>query len=515
MVKGSHLLILGDQLTDQVGPLRTLLQDQRAFAQPLFVAEVTGIRREKRHLQAVVMQVAALRTFAEELRSRGIATEVVAGETLELVLDEIRNTHHPEVITVMDPAQPQDRVVLQEWATATGTPVTIAENELWLTSRAAWADFRSGRKELRMEFWYRRVRGAREWLMDEGDPSKPLGGTWNLDEENRQRLGSGTVVPAAPHPTIPAAAESVLNELRADGVALFGSAEEFRWPITRSGALAELETFCRERLAGFGPYEDALSREHEHLFHSLLSPALNLGLLTPQEVCLRALREYAERPNEIPLSSIEGFIRQILGWREFMHHAYVDFWQEWESDNGLNAHEALPAFYWSGETKMACVQRVVKKVQRTGHAHHIERLMVLGNFALLFGVTPQAVDSWFLEGFIDALPWVITPNVVAMSQFADLGRITSKPYISGGAYISRMGDDCAACPYSPKESTGEGACPFTTLYWDFIDRHSERFARNPRMATQVRAWAKRPEGTRQEIRTRAGQVRSLAERGEL
>ena len=515
MGKVSHLLILGDQLTDQVGPIRALLQDQRAFAQPIFVAEVTGIRREKRHLQAVVMQVAALRTFAEELRARGIATEVVAGETLELVLDEIRSTHQPDVITVMDPAQPQDRVVLEGWATTTGTTVTIAENELWLTSRAAWADFRSGRKELRMEFWYRRVRGAREWLMEEGDPSKPLGGTWNLDEENRQRLGSGTVVPAAPHPTIPAAAESVLNELRADGVALFGTMEEFRWPITRSEALAELETFCRERLAGFGPYEDAMSREHEHLFHSLLSPALNLGLLTPQEVCLRALREFAERSNEIPLSSIEGFIRQILGWREFMHHAYVDFWQEWESDNGLNAHEALPAFYWSGETKMACVQRVVKKVQRTGHAHHIERLMVLGNFALLFGVTPQAVDSWFLEGFIDALPWVVTPNVVAMSQFADLGRITSKPYISGGAYISRMGDDCAACPYSPKESTGEGACPFTTLYWDFIDRHSARFAKNPRMATQVRSWAGRPENTRKEILVRAAEVRSRAKAGEL
>jgi len=513
--KLSHLIILGDQLTDQVGPLRALLEDQKSFARPVFVVEVTGVRRAKRHLQAVVMQVSALRAFAEELQRRDVETEVVAAETLEQVLDEIRRRHRPEAITLMDPAQPQDRAVVGAWAASNSTPVTIAENELWLTTRDEWAAFRLGRKELRMEFWYRRVRGARGWLMEGDDQAKPLGGTWNLDQENRQRLGTGTVVPAAPQPAIPAVAASVLNELRADGVALFGSMDEFRWPITRFGALAELESFCRERLAGFGPYEDAISREHEHLFHSLLSPALNLGLLTPQEVCLRALREYNERPDEIPLSSIEGFIRQIIGWREFMHHAYVDFWRDWESDNGLDAHEKLPEFYWNGKTKMACVERVVHKVQESGHAHHIERLMVLGNFALLFGVTPQAVDAWFLETFIDALPWVVTPNVVAMSQFADLGRITSKPYISGGAYISRMGDDCSSCPYSPKESSGDTACPFTTLYWDFIDRHSERFARNPRMATQVRAWATRPEDTRQDIRTRALQVRKLAQRGEL
>jgi deoxyribodipyrimidine photolyase-related protein len=351
--------------------------------------------------------------------------------------------------------------------------------------------------------------------MEESDATKPLGGTWNLDQENRERLAVGTSVPVLPQRTVPSAVSEVLSELRTEGHNLFGSAEEFRWPITRAEALAELEAFCRDRLAGFGPYEDAMSREHDHLFHSLLSPALNLGLLTPNEVCVRAMQEYATRTNEIPLSSIEGFIRQILGWREFMHHAYVDFWREWESDNGLEAHQQLPEFYWSGETRMACVSRVVKKLHRSGHAHHIERLMVLGNFALLFGVNPQAVDSWFLETFIDALPWVVTPNVVAMSQFADLGRITSKPYISGGAYISRMGDDCSSCHYTPKQSTGDRACPFTTLYWDFIDRHSERFARNPRMATQVRAWAGRAEPVRQEIRARAKEIRGLVEKGEL
>ena len=515
MDKAPHLVILGDQLTDQVGPLRALIARESHFARPVFVIEVTGVRRAKRHIQAVAMQVAALRTFAAELNTRGVETEVVAAETLDEALTAIRTRHQPASFTLMDPAQPQERTAVEEWGSASGLPITITENALWLTTRDEWAAFRAGRKELRMEFWYRRVRGARGWLMEEGDASKPLGGTWNLDQENRESLAVGTAVPEPPKRSAPTIVANVLQELQSDGHELFGSAEEFRWPVTRGEAIAELEAFCRDRLAGFGPYEDAMSREHDHLFHSLLSPAMNLGLLTPEEVCARAMQEYTARTGEIPLSSIEGFIRQILGWREFMHHAYVDFWREWEHDNGLDANELLPDFYWSGETRMACVSRVVQKLQRSGHAHHIERLMVLGNFALLFGVNPQAVDSWFLETFIDALPWVVTPNVVAMSQFADLGRITSKPYISGGAYISRMGDDCSSCHYTPKESTGDRACPFTTLYWDFIDRHSERFARNPRMATQVRAWAGRAEPVRQEIRARAKEIRGLVEQGEL
>ena len=515
VAKAPHLVILGDQLTDQVGPLRAFTAGEIELATPVLLIEVRGTRRAGRHLQAVAMHIAALRTFAAELNARGIAAEVIAAASLRDALADLQARHTPAAVTAMDPAQPQDRADLEAWSEEAGIPLTVVENELWLTTRAEWQAFRSGRKELRMEYWYRKVRGARGWLMEPAEPATPLGGTWNLDQENRQRLGRGVAVPQPPSRAVPKVVSEVLDELQREGHELFGSAEEFRWPITRGEALAELASFCRDRLAGFGPYEDAMSREHDHLFHSLLSPALNLGLLTPHEVCAQALREYAQRPDEIPLSSAEGFVRQILGWREFMHHTYVDFWREWESDNGLEAHEKLPDFYWSGTTRMACVSRVVQKVRRTGHAHHIERLMVLGNFALLFGVHPQAVDAWFLEAFIDALPWVVTPNVVAMSQFADLGRITSKPYISGGAYISRMGDDCSSCVYSPKESSGESACPFTTLYWEFIDRHSTRFARNPRMATQVRAWAARPDAAREAIRTRASQVRTLAQRGEL
>ena len=515
MPKAPHLVILGDQLTDQVGPLRALLAGEAAFSLPVLVIEVTGNRRARRHIQAVAMQIAALRTFAHELTVRGLATEIVAAETLPAALTELHHRYQPSGLTVMDPAQPQERAAIESWGANCGVPISVVPNELWLTTREEWVEFRAGRKGLRMEFWYRRVRGARGWLMEPGDPTTPLGGEWNLDHENRESLAPGMQLPAPRQHAAPPIVGEVLAELRDDHHALFGDAAEFRWPISRSEALEELELFCQDRLAGFGPYEDAMSREHDHLFHSLLSPALNLGLVTPEEVCTRVLREFATRSSEIPLSSVEGFIRQIIGWREFMHHAYVDFWREWEHDNGLQASEELPEFYWSGETRMACVSRVVHKLQRSGHAHHIERLMVLGNFALLFGVRPQAVDAWFLEAFIDALPWVVTPNVVAMSQFADLGRITSKPYISGGAYISRMGDDCSSCHFTPKESTGERACPFTTLYWDFIDRHTDRFARNPRMATQVRAWSGRAKPVQREIRARANEVRERARRGEL
>ena len=512
----NHLVVLGDQLTDQVGPLRALLDGTTAFAEPILVLEITSVRHEARHVQAVVLQIAALRAFAADLQERGFRTEVVQASTLGEALTAAQAQHKPIGITLMDPSQPQDLEVIQAWSAANGVPVEVVDNQLWLTSVAEWEAFKVGRKELRMEYWYRRVRSARGWLMEEhAGKSEPIGGTWNLDKENRKRLAPGTNVPAPLHGSVTPLVQSVIGEVLADRTRLFGDATALIWPTTRREALAALNAFCDERLANFGPYEDAMSKEHEHLFHSLLSPALNLGLLTPNEVCERALETYAARPSVIPLSSIEGFIRQILGWREFMRHAYREYWREWQTDNGLDAHEDLPELYWSGDTKMACMSRIVTTLQRTGHAHHIERLMVLGNFALLFGVQPQQVDSWFLEAFVDALPWVVTPNVVAMSQFADLGRITSKPYICGGGYISRMGDDCTSCFYKPTESVGETACPFTTMYWEFIDRHSERFAKNPRMATQVRSWAGRPENTRKEILVRAADVRSRAKAGEL
>ena len=510
----SHVLVLPDQLTDQVGPIHAALLDVSSAPGVIFI-ESLDAQTAPRHVQALVAQRSAGREFVAELRARGLNVQALRAATYE---EGLTAAHAQAPIThllAMEPAAPQLTARMQAWAEQTGVQLSIVPNELWLTTRDEWEEFASGRKELRMEFWYRRVRKARGWLMEPGAADEPLGGVWNLDQENRRRLPKGAVAPSAPHFPPTETAQEVINEVRAESAAHFGEVDLFGWPTNRGQALEALERFCTERLADFGPYEDAMSREHEHLYHSLLSSAMNLGLLTAHEISIRALDEFARRPTEIPLQSIEGFIRQILGWREFMHHAYDRFWKEWETSNGLNHTEPLPSFYWSGETKMACISRVVRKLISGGHAHHIERLMLLGNFALLIGVRPQEVDAWFLETFVDAHPWVVTPNVVAMSQFADLGKITSKPYISGGAYVSRMGDDCSACAYDPTLSTGDRACPFTTLYWDFIDRHAERFLKNPRMARQVRSWESRKETVRTAILEEAKLIRARAQRGEL
>ena len=514
MSSSAYILVLPDQLTDQVGPVFTALSSKKMRSTILMV-ESRDTQPAPRHVQALVTLRAAGREFAEQLRAQGLTVQLIQAETYEEGLSAACAAGSVTNLLVMEPSGPQLTARLHAWAQSAGVRLEITPNELWLTTREEWEEFASGRKELRMEYWYRRVRMARGWLMKPGAKGEPLGGVWNLDQENRQRLPKGAKVPSTPPFPPSRAAQQVIKEVRAEASEHFGDLDGFGWPTNRAQALEALERFCKERLAAFGPYEDAMSTEHDHLYHSLLSSAVNLGLLTPHEVSLRALEEFDRRPNEIPLQSIEGFIRQILGWREFMHHTYETFWREWETANGLQHREPLPSFYWSGETKMACIARVVRKLIKSGHAHHIERLMLLGNFALLIGVTPQEVDAWFLEAFIDAHPWVVTPNVVAMSQFADLGKITSKPYISGGAYVSRMGDDCSNCFYDPKLSVGERACPFTTLYWDFIDRHAERFVKNPRMARQVRSWESRKESVRTEILEQAKLIRKRAKSGQL
>ena len=513
MTESTPHVVLPDQLTDQVGPVRAALRNGSPMR--IIMVESRDAQPAPRHVQSLVAQRAAGREFADEMRAQGLRVDHIKSTTFEEGLDAARTHGTFASLTVMEPSAPQLTARLQAWAESAAVTLEIVPNELWLTTRNEWEEFARGRKELRMEYWYRSVRTARGWLMEPGASGKPLGGVWNLDQENRQRLPRGASVPDTPVFSPSRTAIEVAQEVRAESSEHFGSLDAFGWPTSRGQALEALERFCTERLALFGPYEDAMSTQHEHLYHSLLSSAINLGLLTPYEVCIRALKEFEGSKGSIPLQSIEGFIRQILGWREFMHHTYETFWREWERDNGLGHHESLPAFYWSGETKMACIARVVKKLIKGGHAHHIERLMLLGNFALLIGVTPQEVDAWFLEAFVDAHPWVVTPNVVAMSQFADLGKITSKPYISGGAYVSRMGDDCSNCFYDPKLSVGEHACPFTTLYWDFIDRHAERFVKNPRMARQVRSWESRKESIRTEILEQAKLVRASAKSGEL
>jgi deoxyribodipyrimidine photolyase-related protein len=305
----------------------------------------------------------------------------------------------------------------------------------------------------------------------------------------------------------------VIDEVAREFPSNPGELDGFGWPVTRAQALACLGDFLAHRLQDFGPYEDALVDGERTLAHSLLSVPLNLGILTASEVCERALEACTEA-GDVPLASIEGFIRQLLGWREFMRHMYRRKMPQLATADGLAHDGDLPAFYWSGETRMRCLGEAVRGVLATGHAHHIQRLMVLGNWALLAGVEARQVDDWFLELFVDAFDWVVVPNVMGMSQWADRS-FTSKPYVSGGAYLDRMGDHCTRCPYDPQQARGPEACPFSTLYWAFIDRHAASLSSNARMGNAVRAWARRDPEHRDAILERASEVHKLALEGRL
>jgi deoxyribodipyrimidine photolyase-related protein len=492
-----HVFVLGDQLTTQVGPLA------RATPEDTVVLIVESVERGAAlpyHKQKLALIYSAMRHFARELEAQGFG---VCYRRAHRWTDGIQ-AHLREFpgakLEMMEPTDYGVREPLQMAIENAGGTLEVVENELWLSGKEDWARFTKGRKQWRMEYFYRQLRERTGWLMD---GPQPIGGRFNFDAENRDPPPRDHRFP----PKLTLAPDALTLETFAWVEQTFpdhfGSLEGFNWPVTRAQALEALEHFLDHRLAGFGPYEDAMLSGENQLYHSLISPAMNLGLLTAREVCEAAL----ERASEVPLQSLEGFIRQVLGWREFMHHVYDVLMPGLHDANALEHHAALPDLYWTGETKMRCLSSSVKQLLETGHTHHIQRLMVLGNFALLLGVSPQAVNEWFLLGYVDAYDWVVTPNVVGMSQHAMLDRFTSKPYIAGGAYINRMGDYCGGCAYNPKLSSGATACPFTTLYWDFIHRHAARFQKNPRMGMVVNAWRKRDPEDRRAILERTVQLK--------
>jgi deoxyribodipyrimidine photolyase-related protein len=356
-------------------------------------------------------------------------------------------------------------------------------------------------KRVTMETFYRAMRRKTGILMD-GD--RPAGGAWNYDAENRERPRAGLRFPEPPRfapDELTAGAIEFVARRFADHPGTIG---DFTLPVTRRDALALLDHFARERLDTFGPYQDAMVRGNRDMSHSLLSAALNTGLLGPQEVVDRA--ELAYRAGHARLASVEGFVRQIIGWREFVWRVYWKRMPEYRERNALNANLALPAFYWSGETDMACLAETLGAVRETAYAHHIQRLMILGNFALIAGLEPQAVNDWFWASFIDGYEWVMIPNVIGMTLHADGGYVGTKPYAASAAYINRMSDYCRGCRYDRSDAAGPNACPFNALYWDFIARNEARFAPNVRMRMIVRSWQTRPEPVKAAIRARAGEL---------
>ena len=467
--------------------------------------------------------LSAMRHFREALRSKGWKVyyrELTAkggawhgttgpakkssGETFAAALAETTARLKPKKWIIVEPGEWSVREEIRAAAVAAGMDLDMREDRHFLCTHAEFAAHAEGRKQLRMEFFYREMRQRHNVLIEKG---KPVGGAWNFDSENRKSFGKeGPPLHRPPRRFEPDAITqeviAVVNERFADHP---GDLAAFDWPVTAEDAQVALEDFIAHRLAAFGDWQDAMWTAEPWLFHSRLSVAMNLKLLDPRKVIAAAENEWKQ--GRAPLAGVEGFIRQILGWREYVRGIYWQQMPNYVELNALGADQPLPAFYWTGETDMACLHDALGQTLRLGYAHHIQRLMVTGLYALMFGVRPREVHEWYLAVYVDAVEWVELPNTLGMSQHADGGLMASKPYIATGKYIQRMSNYCSGCRFDPAESTGPTACPFTTLYWDFLLQHEPAMRKNQRMAMQVRNLARLDEPKREAIRAQAAELR--------
>ncbi|MBW0170412.1 MAG: cryptochrome/photolyase family protein [Hydrogenophaga sp.] len=455
--------------------------------------------------QRIVQFLAAMRHFAQALQAEGLPLhydtlrEGGLGDALREAIAQCR----PARVRL---TQPGDWRVLQSLSEAAGnTPLDVLEDRHFLCSTARFARHARGRRQLRMEYFYREMRREHGVLM-EGD--QPAGGEWNFDADNREAFGPNGpgFVPPPTRFEPDGLTQQVMDLVRTRFADHPGQTAPFGWPVTRAQALQALQGFIDERLPNFGHWQDAMWTGEPWLYHAHLAAAMNLKLLHPREVIAAA--EAAWREGRAPLPAVEGFIRQILGWREYVRGIYWLQMPDYAEQNALDARHDLPACYWTGHTPMRCMADAIGQTLQHGYAHHIQRLMVTGLFALLYGVEPRQVHGWYLSVYVDAVEWVELPNTLGMSQYADGGLLASKPYIATGRYIERMSDHCRGCRFDPGQRTGERACPFTTLYWDFLIRHEARFAKHPRLALQVKNLARIEPAERSAIVARANEVRT-------
>ena len=476
-------MVLGDQLSLNLPALR-----DHAPGDVVLMAEVMDeCTYVPHHAKKIVLILSAMRHFANHLRARGLTVDYVRldddGNTHSFRGEALRAAarHSCGRIVVTEPGEYRLLRDMATWHEAAGCSVEIMDDDRFLCSIRDFRDWAAGRRGLRMEFFYRDMRRRHVLLMN-GD--EPVGGQWNFDHDNRKRLPAGATLPDIPGFTPDAITTAVMALVAERFATHVGTTEGFVFPVTAEQAETALTSFLTDRLAQFGDWQDAMKTDAPYLFHSVISSSLNLGLLDAMDVCRRA--EAAYRAGLAPLNAVEGFIRQVLGWREFVRGVYWLRMPEYGRMNALGAERRVPWFYWGGLTRMACMAQAVADTVEHAYAHHIHRLMITGNFALLAGLHPDEVDVWYLAVYADAYEWVEMPNTRGMALFADNGVMGSKPYAASGAYINRMSDYCAGCAYDVKDATGDRACPFNFLYWDFMARHADRFAANPRMAMPLR-----------------------------
>ena len=488
------VLVLGDQLDRASSAFEGFDPAQDA----VWMAEVSGESTEVWSAkQRTVLFLSAMRHFAQALREEGFTVlyrtlSASSADTPDSTLaDELIHTLHACVVQRLRLVEPGDyrvRTQLEAAASASGVPLDLLPDGHFLCSTAEFASHAQGRKQLRLEYFYREMR-RRHGVLMQADGS-PVGGEWNFDADNRQAFparGPG-FVPETPRFVPDAITQDVITLVNLRVASHPGSVARFGWPVTRAQALEVLQSFVEERLEHFGRWQDAMWAGQPWLYHAHISAALNLKLLNPREVIQAAERAHAQ--GRAPLPAVEGFVRQVLGWREYVRGIYWLKMPAYGELNALRATEDLPAWFWTGATDMRCLNDAITQTLEHGYAHHIQRLMVTGLYLLLHGVAPRQVHAWYLAVYVDAVEWVELPNVLGMSQFADGGVMASKPYAATGKYIERMSNHCSACRFKPAQRTGEEACPFTTLYWDFLARHQVMLARNPRMSLQVKNLAR-------------------------
>ncbi len=482
-----HLVII---LGDQLDPHSSALQGFDAAQDVVWMAEVT---EESTHVwsakQRIAVFLSAMRHFAQNLRALALPLDYTrldapdnAG-TLALELSKAIARLQPTALVMSAPGDWRVLQSLRAVAKDHALALDLRDDTHFFSTVREFASYAQGKKQIRLEYWYRELRRKHNILME---GKEPVGGQWNFDADNREAFGKAG--PQNLPPPSRFAPDNITQEVLALVETRFanhpGSLHSFAWPVTRPQALTALEAFIEQRLPLFGKYEDAMWAGEAWLYHSHLSCALNLKLLNPREVVQAAVDAYTK--GHAPLAAVEGFVRQILGWREYVRGIYWLHMPDYLERNALNAQAALPAWYWTGQTDMACLKDAITQTLEHGYAHHIQRLMVTGLYALLLGVKPQAVHTWYLSVYVDAVEWVELPNTLGMGQFADGGLMASKPYVASGKYIQRMSNHCAGCKYDPPQSTGPRACPFTTLYWDFLMRHEGGLKQNPRMAMQLK-----------------------------
>ena len=476
------ILILGDQLSEDIAALRTADKGADVIVMAEVAEEGSYVPH---HPKKIALILAAMRKFAQRLRDEG--WQVAYSElddtdnTQSISTELIRRADQYATSSVVATRPGEFRLIdaLEDCP----LDVEMLEDDRFIASHAEFEDWAEGRKALRMEYFYREMRRKTGLLM-EGD--EPAGGKWNYDHDNRKPAPESVGFSGPMQFTPDAVVEEVLDLVEARFGNHFGQLRPFWFATDQGQARRALAHFVAHGLAGFGDYQDAMLADNPFLYHALVSPYLNIGLLDPMEVC-RAV-EAAWKAGDVPINAAEGFIRQVIGWREYVRGIYFHEGPDYTRRNGLNHQRKLPDFFWGAETRMRCVSKAVAQTGAQAYAHHIQRLMVTGNFALLAGLNPAEVSEWYLAVYADAFEWVEAPNVVGMSQFADGGVIASKPYVSSGAYINRMSDYCKGCHYKVSVRTGEGACPFNLLYWQFLDRHRDRFSNNARMGNMYRTW---------------------------